>query len=115
MRISVAGCWSDSLEEPIYAVRYQRVVDLGGGVRAGLVDGEGQPFGVRVDGTAGGTVLKVTGVLPTSEEPAAYPLEGEHPAVQRALITPPAAPVAPAIVPTVALTQVQLVYTCVVR
>jgi hypothetical protein len=114
-RVSVAPFWSSSLEEPIYAVRYQRLVDLGGGTKAGLVDAAGQPLGLRVDVAAGGTVVEVTGLRPASEQPAAYPLEAEQGAVQGALTAPPGQSVAPSVVPTVALTRVQLVYTGVVR
>jgi hypothetical protein len=113
--VSVAPYWSSSLEEPVYVVRYQRLVDLGGGSRAGLVDGQGQPFGLRVDVAAGGAVVRVTGLPPASEQPAAYPLDGERAAVQHALAAPPAAPIPPSSVPTVALTQVHIVYTGVVR
>jgi hypothetical protein len=114
-RVSVAPFWSSSLEEPIYAVRYQRLVDLGGGRKAGLVDAVGQPLGLRVDVAAGGTVVEVTGPRPASEQPATYPLEAEQGAVQGALTAPPGESVGPSRVPTVALTQVQLVYTGVTR
>lgn len=114
-RVSVAPFWSSSLEEPIYAVRYQRLVDLGGGTNAGLVDAAGQPLGLRVDVAAGGTVAEVTGLPPASEQPAAYPLEAEHGVVQSALTAPPGESVAPSVVPIVALTRVRLVYTGVAR
>jgi hypothetical protein len=114
-RVSVAPFWSSSLEEPIYAVRYQRLVDLGGGTNAGLVDAAGQPLGLRVDVAAGGTVAEVTGLPPASEQPAAYPLEAEHGVVQSALTAPPGESVAPSVVPIVALTRVRLVYAGVAR
>ncbi len=98
-RVSVAPFWSSSLEEPIYAVRYQRLVDLGGGTKAGLVDAAGQPLGLRADVAAGGTVVEVTG------------LGG----VQSALTAPPGESVAPSVVPIVALTQVRLAYTGVAQ
>jgi hypothetical protein len=110
-KVSVAAYWSNQLEEPIYAVQYQRLVDLGGGLKAGLVDSLAQPFGLRVDVAAGGTVVQVTGLPPVSAQPATYPLESGYSAVQAGITAPPLDSNRSAPAPIVALTQVQVVYS----
>jgi hypothetical protein len=110
-KVSVAPYWSRELEEPVYAVQYQRLFDLGGGLKAGLVDSLAQPFGLRVDVAAGGTVVLVTGLPPVSAQPATYPLEPAHSAVQAAITASPLDSNGSAPAPIVALTQVQVVYS----
>jgi hypothetical protein len=112
-KIWVAGYWSAGLEEAVYAVQYQRLIDLGNGTKAGLVDGLAQPLGLRVD-VAAGTVLEVSGVPPLTAPTATYPLEPTSAAVQSALSAPPLDPLGLTPTPTVGLTDVQIVYSGVV-
>jgi hypothetical protein len=112
-RISVAPYFSDGLQEPVYAVQYQRLIDLGGGVKAGLVDSLAQPLGLRVD-VAAGTVFQLSGLPPISEQPATYPLEPGTSAVQSALTAPPLDSSGPTPKPAVVLKTMLIAYSGVV-
>jgi hypothetical protein len=93
---------------PLYTFHYQRVVDLGGGQHAGLVDGGGDPLGIDVAVDPAVGVVEIRGLVPThSEEPGRYPLA--PPNVQQAISAPPQIQEA-GTAPAVVLTQAQLVY-----
>jgi hypothetical protein len=98
------------MSPPLMTFHYQRVVDVGGGVQAGLVDGGGDPLGIDVT-VDGGTVVAIHGLVPDQQEQSGgYALAPPDP--QKA-IAAPAQVQGTGTPPAVALTQVRLVYAVV--
>jgi hypothetical protein len=111
--VTVGSVGTDATNDHVV---YQRLIDVGGGARAGLVDGQGDPVGIEVFLAPGPRVVQVTGVFSGAEEIATYPLRGETSAVQAALTARPLpyqTTVVPGQVPAVTLTQSSLVYSAV--
>ena len=97
---------------PLYAVQYQRIVDVPGGAAVGEVDGDGDPAGIQVVVDSRGKVAQITGVLSLSEQEASYPLRAPSSTVNDALTSPPIThETGP--VPTVTLTKATFVYTAI--
>jgi hypothetical protein len=94
-------------------VEYQRLFDIGGGGKAGLVDTKGDPDGLQVV-VEGTQVAQVNGYLSGSLEKAFYALRSQNDAVQSALHSAPEASPEPSQpTPAVSLSQVNLVYQLV--
>jgi hypothetical protein len=97
---------------PIYDVQYQRMIQVSKTETAGEVDGDGKPSGVLVTVDSNGKVLRVAGIIRLAEESASYPLRAPSTVVDSALKAP-ALEKGPPTPPTVALTNVTLVYITV--
>jgi hypothetical protein len=112
-RVTVGSIGIDAINDHVV---YQRLIDLGAGARAGLVDGQGDPLGMEVFLAAGPRVVQIIGVLSGAEQVATYPLRGDTAAVQSALAAPPLpyqTTVVPGQVPAITLTHTSLVYSAV--
>ncbi|HEX6548892.1 MAG TPA: hypothetical protein VF134_09140 [Candidatus Dormibacteraeota bacterium] len=108
-RLGMSPPWpfTVSMSPPLYTFHYQRLVDLGGGARAGLVDGGGDPLGIDVTVDSTG-VVAIHGLIPeTADQPATYPLGAPDP--KQATSAPAQVPDS-GTPPDVTLTRAHLVY-----
>jgi len=112
---SLAPQWTytvavDSSGDPVKVV-YQRQFDVPGYGPANLVDVNGVRYGLEVDMSGRRPVL-ATGLLPVSLDRADYRIISADQAIQQA-VAPQMGPVTGVTVPTVQLTQAELVYVLV--
>ena len=100
------------LSGDVTAVRWLRQFEVAGSGVAGLVDSNGEPYGLEVD-LKGGQVVLVAGPLPLSFDSSDYRVISADQAVASALASAPSQPKGPNPPPAVQLTRAELVYALV--
>jgi hypothetical protein len=113
---SLGAQWPTTLDVvrsgDVTSVRWLRQFEVAGSGVAGLVDSNGEPYGLEVD-LVGGQIFLASGPLPLTLDSSDYRIISADQAVASALASAPPQPKGPNPPPAVRLTKAELVYALV--